>query len=93
VTIDSVGIFPPACLAQDPISYSITDEETQQVVAFINSKPRPAYPFKQQDYLTEKLPADSVDYPRREAPVLVERSSQCVAKCRANLQVCRCGQA
>jgi thiosulfate dehydrogenase len=44
---------------------SLTDEEAQQVAAFINSKPRPFYPFKQQDYLTEKLPADSVYYPPR----------------------------
>jgi thiosulfate dehydrogenase len=44
---------------------SLTDEEAQQLAAFINSKPRPAYPFKQQDYLTEKLPVDSVYYPRR----------------------------
>jgi len=43
---------------------SLTDEEAQQIAAFINSKPRPVYPFKQQDYLTEKLPADSVYYPR-----------------------------
>jgi len=44
---------------------SLTDEEAQQVAAFINSKPRPAYPFKQQDYLTEKVPVDSVYYPPR----------------------------
>jgi len=40
----------------------LTDEEAQQVAAFINSQPRPAYPFKQADYRTEKLPADSVYY-------------------------------
>jgi thiosulfate dehydrogenase len=44
----------------------LTDEEAQHLAAFINSKPRPAYPFKTQDYRTEKLPADSVYYPRRE---------------------------
>lgn len=44
---------------------SLTDEEAQQLATFINSKPRPAYPFKDQDYLTEKLPIDSVYYPRR----------------------------
>ena len=43
----------------------LTDQEAQQVAAFVNSKPRPSYPFKQQDYLTEKLPPDSVYYPRR----------------------------
>jgi thiosulfate dehydrogenase len=44
---------------------SLTDEEAQQLAAFINSKPRPAYPFKHQDYRTEKLPVDSVYYARR----------------------------
>jgi thiosulfate dehydrogenase len=42
----------------------LTDEEAQQVAAFINSKPRPSYPFKDQDYRTEKLPVDSVYYLR-----------------------------
>ena len=41
---------------------SLTDEQAQQVAAFINSKPRPVFPFKQQDYRTEKLPVDSVYY-------------------------------
>jgi thiosulfate dehydrogenase len=44
---------------------SLTDEEAQHVAAFIDSRPRPAYPFKAQDYRTEKLPADSVYYPKR----------------------------
>ena len=44
---------------------SLTDEEAQQVAAFINSKPRPAYPFKDRDYRTEPLPVDSVYYERR----------------------------
>ncbi len=44
---------------------SLTDEDAQHVAAFINSKPRPAYPFKSQDYLVEKLPVDSVYYPTR----------------------------
>jgi len=43
----------------------LTDEEAQQLAAFINSKPRPEYPFKQQDYQTEKLPVDSVYYSKR----------------------------
>lgn len=42
----------------------LSDEEAQNVAAFIDSKPRPSYPFKQQDYRTEKLPADSVYYER-----------------------------
>ncbi len=41
---------------------SLTDEQAQQIAAFINSQPRPAYPFKDKDYLTEKLPADAVYY-------------------------------
>jgi thiosulfate dehydrogenase len=44
---------------------SLTDEDAQHVAAFITSKPRPVYPFKQQDYLTEKLPADAVYYAKR----------------------------
>ena len=44
---------------------SLTDEEAQQIAAFINSKPRPAFPHKGQDYLTEKVPVDSVYYPAR----------------------------
>jgi thiosulfate dehydrogenase len=47
---------------------SLNDEEAQQLAAFINSKPRPSYPFKQQDYRTEKVPVDSVYYPRRDTP-------------------------
>jgi len=35
------------------------------LAAFITSKPRPSYPFKDQDYLIEALPADSVYYARR----------------------------
>jgi thiosulfate dehydrogenase len=44
---------------------SLTDEEAQLVAAFINSQPRPVFPFKPQDYLTEKIPPDSVYYARR----------------------------
>jgi len=44
---------------------SLTDEEAQQLAMFVNSKPRPSYPFKSQDYRTEKLPVDSVYYTRR----------------------------
>lgn len=46
---------------------SLTDEEAQQLAAYINSKPRPSYPFKDRDYLTEPLPADAVYYPTRAA--------------------------
>jgi thiosulfate dehydrogenase len=44
---------------------SLNDEQAQQVAAFITSKPRPAFPFKQQDYRTEKLPADAVYYAKK----------------------------
>jgi thiosulfate dehydrogenase len=44
---------------------SLTDEEAQQLAAFINSKPRPAYPFKENDYRTDKIPSDGVYYTRR----------------------------
>jgi len=44
---------------------SLTDDEAQQLAAFINSKPRPSFPYKDQDYLTEKVPVDSVYYPKK----------------------------
>jgi thiosulfate dehydrogenase len=44
---------------------SLTDEEAQHVAAFINSQPRPSYPFKDRDYLSEPIPVDSVYYARR----------------------------
>ena len=43
----------------------LSDEEAQQLAAFINSKPRPVFPFKDQDYRTEKIPVDSVYYSKR----------------------------
>ena len=43
---------------------SLTDEESQELAAFIDSKPRPSYPYKNLDYRTEKLPVDSVYYER-----------------------------
>jgi thiosulfate dehydrogenase len=46
---------------------SLTDLEAQEVAAFINSKARPEYPFKDRDYRTEPLPPDSVYYRRSEA--------------------------
>jgi cytochrome c len=38
----------------------MSDEDAQQLAAFINSKPRPAFPLKERDYRTEKLPPDAV---------------------------------
>jgi thiosulfate dehydrogenase len=43
----------------------LSDEEAQHVAAFINSKPRPSYPYKHMDYLTEKVPVDSVYYTKQ----------------------------
>lgn len=43
---------------------NISDADAQQVAAFIDSKPRPAFPFKDGDYRTEKLPIDAVYYGR-----------------------------
>jgi len=44
---------------------TLTDEEAQQIAMFINSQPRPSFPFKEKDYLTDKVPPDSVYYPKR----------------------------
>jgi len=44
---------------------SLTDEEAQQISAFINSMPRPEYPLKQFDYRQAGIPSDAVYYPRR----------------------------
>jgi len=41
---------------------SLTDEEAQHVAAFITSKPRPVFPFKDHDYEGSKVPADAVYY-------------------------------
>jgi thiosulfate dehydrogenase len=46
---------------------SLTDEEAQQVAAFITSKPRPAYPYKHRDYSGSKIPSDAVYYRTDEA--------------------------
>jgi thiosulfate dehydrogenase len=44
---------------------NMTDEDAQQLAAFITSKPRPAFPFKDKDYLVDPLPVDAVYYPKR----------------------------
>jgi len=41
---------------------SLSDEEAQQVAAYITSKPRPVFPFKDRDYSGSKVPADAVYY-------------------------------
>ena len=41
---------------------SLTDEEAQHIAAFITSQQRPGFPFKEKDYLKEKIPLDAVYY-------------------------------
>jgi thiosulfate dehydrogenase len=41
---------------------TLTDEEAQQLAAFITSKPRPAFPFKDRDYPADPVPRDAVYY-------------------------------
>ncbi len=42
----------------------LTVEEAQHIAAYITSKPRPHFPFKEKDYLKEKIPVDAVYYPQ-----------------------------
>ena len=45
---------------------TLTDEEAQQIAAWLTSRPRPSFPAKARDYLVEPLPKDAVYYrPRR----------------------------
>ncbi|MEQ1907248.1 MAG: c-type cytochrome [Vicinamibacterales bacterium] len=44
---------------------NMTDDDALQLAAFITSKPRPAFPFKDRDYLVDPLPVDAVYYPKR----------------------------
>lgn len=43
---------------------SLTDEEAQQISAYIDAHDRPAFPEKDKDYLVEKMPSDAVYYPK-----------------------------
>ena len=43
---------------------TLTDEEAQQIAAWLTSRPRPSFPAKGRDYLVEPLPADAVYYQR-----------------------------
>jgi cytochrome c len=43
---------------------SLSDEEAQLLAVFITSMPRPAYPFKRDDYVTSGPPVDAVYYGR-----------------------------
>ena len=40
----------------------LSDEDAQHVSAFIISKPRPSYPYKDEDYQVEPLPVDAAFY-------------------------------
>jgi thiosulfate dehydrogenase len=46
---------------------SLSDADAQHVAAFINSQPRPRYPFKDRDYVGGKIPVDAVYYRDLEA--------------------------
>ena len=41
---------------------SLTDEEAQQIAFFIDSQPRPVFPYKAKDYLTDEIPVDALYY-------------------------------
>ena len=41
---------------------SLSDDDAQHVAAYINSRPRPVYPFKDQDYIGGKVPVDALYY-------------------------------
>jgi len=43
---------------------SLSDEDAQHVAAYVNSQPRPIYPFKDRDYIGSKVPADALYYHR-----------------------------
>jgi thiosulfate dehydrogenase len=40
----------------------LSDEQAQHIAAYITSQPRPRFPFKNKDYLKEKIPVDAVYY-------------------------------
>jgi thiosulfate dehydrogenase len=44
---------------------SLSDEDAQQIATYINSQPRPHFPFKDRDYAGSKVPVDAVYYARR----------------------------
>lgn len=46
---------------------SLSEQDAQEIAAFINSKPRPAYPFKDLDYQVDPLPVDAVYYRAHES--------------------------
>ena len=44
---------------------SLTDEEAQHIAYFIDTQPRPVFPFKASDYKSEALPDDALYYHKR----------------------------
>ena len=50
---------------------SLSDADAQHVATFINTQPRPRYPFKNRDYAGTKIPVDAVYY--RAAPAGEQR--------------------
>jgi thiosulfate dehydrogenase len=44
---------------------TLTDEEAQQIAAYVNSQERPVYPGKAKDYPDGAVPVDAVYYPKR----------------------------
>jgi thiosulfate dehydrogenase len=44
---------------------TLSDEQAQELAAYITSKPRPAFVFKDRDYRVDPLPPDAVYYSRR----------------------------
>jgi thiosulfate dehydrogenase len=42
----------------------LSDAEAQHIAAYITSRPRPRFPFKEKDYTKEKIPPDAVYYPQ-----------------------------
>ena len=62
-TYTLAGIIRYAMPYLDP--GSLTDAEALQIAAFLTAQPRPAYPYKAQDYTVDPLPSDAVYYPPR----------------------------
>lgn len=44
---------------------SLSDRESQEIAAYIASRPRPSYPFKSRDYPGSPIPVDAIAYAAR----------------------------
>lgn len=62
-------VYTLAGIIRYPMPYldpgSLSDEEAQQIAAYITSQPRPWYPYKSRDYAGGALPSDAVYYRRQ----------------------------